>query len=636
MLNTLDILIGFAVIMSVLSLLITILVQMVSTALALRGKNLANALSLTFQTIDPKIGEHAHSLAAQILRDPIFSDSIWRTKSRVVDAATTTLQEAEKQLARADSALQAESDPEKQKGLKAIVSNVTAAVEIARTNVTKLAALVQAERDLKEAERALAGANEQNRSVLEKAIQDRKADVAKAKAVATVPDVKTNRNRPWGFWTWPGDGARQLGSAIRPGEIYRVLRELAGLTETEAALKAIPPDLVHKATALLAMLEKRDEPATEAQRKLILISKVSDYFKAVPEQQAAVVNSLANFGATVERATTEAYDRFQRWFGSGQDRAEQWFQTHMRGVTIVMAVLAAFLLQLDTVEIYRQLRAQPALTAALVKAAPGVLEQGGAILDPANTPAYHTYLLWLEKHPLFALQALPNKGDDASYRRALEARIKTAADASYPPQQFDKAFELTKNAEGFSGDESAAAKMAYAGWVKNFPMFALDPGPNDTATKKSIHDAIQARVAADTEANAVPDQAKAEDWLAQYDSLESAGNLAFETARQTAFRDLKNQMDGTGFNLAPAKLLGRWDAERLPVWAARISPWAAHYLVHLIGVLMTAGLLTLGAPFWFNLLKNLTSLRPALAGLIEKRPTSAPALPQAPATPGTS
>src|SRR6266480_2693019 len=82
MLNTLDTVIAFAVIMTVLSLLITIVVQMVSAALSLRGKNLANALALTFQTIDPKVGEHAHSLAAQILRDPIFSDSILRSKNR--------------------------------------------------------------------------------------------------------------------------------------------------------------------------------------------------------------------------------------------------------------------------------------------------------------------------------------------------------------------------------------------------------------------------------------------------------------------------------------------------------------------------------------------------------------------------
>jgi len=59
----------------------------------------------------------------------------------------------------------------------------------------------------------------------------------------------------------------------------------------------------------------------------------------------------------------------------------------------------------------------------------------------------------------------------------------------------------------------------------------------------------------------------------------------------------------------------------------------SHTFSHLLGILATAGLLALGAPFWFNLLKNLMSLRPALATLIEKRPTSAPALPQAPATP---
>ena len=82
MLSTLDTIIAFAVIMTVLSLLITIIVQMVSAAFSLRGKNLANALALTFQTVDPTIGGHAYSLAAQILRDPIFSDSVWRKKNR--------------------------------------------------------------------------------------------------------------------------------------------------------------------------------------------------------------------------------------------------------------------------------------------------------------------------------------------------------------------------------------------------------------------------------------------------------------------------------------------------------------------------------------------------------------------------
>jgi len=108
MLNTIDTVIAFAVIMTVLSLLITIIVQMISAAFSLRGKNLANALALTFQTIDPKIGDDAHSLAAQILRDPIFSDSIWRKKDRptvVPNEKTEMLIDAEKTLKKAEEDL---------------------------------------------------------------------------------------------------------------------------------------------------------------------------------------------------------------------------------------------------------------------------------------------------------------------------------------------------------------------------------------------------------------------------------------------------------------------------------------------------------------------------------------------------
>jgi hypothetical protein len=41
-----------------------------------------------------------------------------------------------------------------------------------------------------------------------------------------------------------------------------------------------------------------------------------------------------------------------------------------------------------------------------------------------------------------------------------------------------------------------------------------------------------------------------------------------------------------------------------------VRPWTWSGL---IGVLATAGLLSLGAPFWFNALKTLTNLRPAIA-----------------------
>ena len=503
MLSTLDTIIAYAVIMTVLSLMITILVQMVSAALSLRGKNLANALSLTFQTIDPKIGEHAHSLAAQILRDPIFSDSILRSKNRL-------------------------------------------------TISPKAHVLIEAERKLRQALQELA---KNPGDAVQKAVNDAKAAFASAKAGITIPTVQPNRKEQWAFWSWPWGGGTHLGSAIRPGEVYRVLHELNDMGEIEAAFHDIPPELVRHAASLISSLRKHDQPALESQAKLRLIAKLSEILPA--EQKQAVVESLGNFGATVERATTQAYDRFQRWFGSAQDRAQQWFQMHVRMVTIVWAILTAFLFQLDTIDIFRTLRDRPGLVEALVKSASGFVEQGGKILDPSDTVSYRAYLLWLEKHPLFELKPLPPAGAPEAYRDALAALLKEKA-------------------------------------VK-------------------------------------PDEAAA--WLAEYDSLQADGAKEYLQSRQKMGTTLKEDLARTGFDLVPPSFLGRWDDPQRP---SKFGSRLGQFCPHLLGVLLTAGLLTLGSPFWFNLLKNLMNLRPAIAGLIEKRPTSAPALPAAPATPPSS
>ena len=423
MLNTLDTVIAFAVIMTVLSLLITLVVQMVSAALSLRGKNLANALALTFQTIDPTIGKYAHSLAAQILCDPIFSDSLWQKKNRNLDENAQKFIAAQRKLR--DATLRRLDDP------------------------------ARAE-----------------------AISKATAEVNTAKAAVTIPNVSSNRETPWGFWAIPWSGAMQIATAIRPGEIYRVLQEMREMTPEEAQLLNIPKQLPEKARGLIAALHRLDLPAIESRVKLKDIAAAAKIF--APEQQKAVLDSLGSFGATVERATTQAYDRFQRWFGSGQDRAEQWFQIHVRMVTIVAAITASIFLQLDTVEIYDKLRHEPKLAEALVKAAPGTLEQGAAVQG-----------------------------------------------------------QLDAN------------------------------------------------------------------------------------AREKAFADLKEKIDSTGFELLPRGWFARWPAEKL---------W---WFNHLFGLALSAGLLTLGAPFWFNLLKNLMNLRPAVATLVEQRPTSAPALPATPATPSS-
>lgn len=594
MLSTIDTIIAFAVIMTVLSLLITIIVQMVSAALSLRGKNLANALALTFQTIDPRIQEQAHSLAAQILRDPIFSDSVSRPKRRVIKGNPAT--QAQADVERAEKNLQ-EAEEELAKlgaGDPALVKQATAARDMAK-----------------------------------QALETAKQNFETAKENNTVEELKVvpNRTTPWGAFSKLRD-ATALGSAIRPGEIYRILHEFADLTKTEAVIRDVCPDLVDTAKSILNCLTKPDQPANESRSKLAVIADLGKMFPA--DQQKAVVDSLANLGATVERATTQAYDRFQRWFGSAQDRAEQWFQTHVRIVTICASVVVAFVLQLDTAAIFRQLRNQPKLVEALVKSAPSVLEKGGTVVEPSDTPTYHAYLLWLRKHPLFPLDNLPTPGDQSHYAQALETRLKEPGKVDLPVQKFDKAYNDTLEIEGAAKPKpEQVAKAAYESWVEKFPTYSLAAEYDFAkATKDSVSKDISAKVAQD------PDiKPNAGALLQEYANLQTEGAYAYERARQKTFADLQKKLDEAGFDVAPRPFFGRWDKEPTPKWAGCLPRPLALFAAHFLGLLATAGLLALGAPFWFNLLKNLMSLRPAVANLIEKRPTSAPALPAAPATP---
>lgn len=95
MLESLDLLISFAVIMTLVSLLITVIVQMTSAALNLRGRNLARGLVETFLVPAPDAApgqqaltrEQAQRLAAFLLTRSGLSDSPFRTLGELTDPA---------------------------------------------------------------------------------------------------------------------------------------------------------------------------------------------------------------------------------------------------------------------------------------------------------------------------------------------------------------------------------------------------------------------------------------------------------------------------------------------------------------------------------------------------------------------
>ena len=75
MLDHLDTLISFVVIISGLSLVVTTLTQMASAALGLRGSNLRWGLRTLIEQIDPELRDHATTLAERVLHHPLVSDS---------------------------------------------------------------------------------------------------------------------------------------------------------------------------------------------------------------------------------------------------------------------------------------------------------------------------------------------------------------------------------------------------------------------------------------------------------------------------------------------------------------------------------------------------------------------------------
>ena len=406
MLQSLDTLIAFIVILLTTSLLVTILVQMLSSAFALRGKNLGNALALTFQSIDPTIGADAYKLAERILADPRLSDSLFANK----------------------------------------------------------------------------------------------------KAGKT---VNPNQDAPWGWWSL-GKGW-QLAGDIRSDEIHQLLTKISCTAGD---------NLGPAATNLLGKLGVPNIDVAKAKSDLDAIETSANTLADSAEKTAvtnAVTAATASLQSVAVHIATEL-DSLAQHFNAAHDRAQQWFQTHTRIFTIACGILLAFLLQLDSVEIFKFVSTNAAGRAALVASADKVVKEADSTLD--------------EKGGL----------------------IKRIADA----------------------------------WASKHKQAPID--------LKGISHTGQLQEAL---ANKTSDfQAK------DFDDLVEATTKAYYKDQSDMLTELTKGVSATGFDFLPKKLGQRWGAYGETFWA------------HFWGMLVTAGLLSLGAPFWYNSLKDLTSLRPAVSKLI--------------------
>jgi hypothetical protein len=108
--------------------------------------------------------------------------------------------------------------------------------------------------------------------------------------------------------------------------------------------------------------------------------------------------------------------------------------------------------------------------------------------------------------------------------------------------------------------------------------------------------------------------ARAQQMVEKAKSAEASGD--FENDLKT-LQDLKGQLDQPNLSILPAtwwkeKVMSQFPGE------SKLSFDAPKTLRSLAGVLLSVALMSLGAPFWFDMLKNLLKLRPAVAAKEEQ------------------
>jgi hypothetical protein len=528
MLNQLDTLIGFVVVMSIVSLLIMVATQAVSSSLGLRGKNLADGLEVLFHKIEPAIdrGSCRH-LIDEILTSPVISDSVLSVKKAdgFFVKYVPFVRELRLRWMRATAVRPDELfDMIKEKARTPLATSVDLLSDMETQLANLPAALVQ-------------------------------NDPAKADQVAKARDAVHSA-----ITAIESHAAYASGLNGLPAPQAPVPESLAAACDAfTAAVGPVAGHSENASDAAKAFTKAWTQFESDAKRRAALASAVAanSISKVLVASAAAAAAAAAQAAATAGNLETEIKAeaaQFEKWFNSAQDRAQQWFTMHARIVTVIGAIVAAFVLQLDTVQMVKLLAANPDLRSKLVAQADSLDRQAQALGQQKVTVAMHQ-------------QAL--------------AEIK-------------------------------------------------DANPTWTVPTDPLGSGADANIA----------QARA--WLeAHLGSNEHAADISFlyeQNLRRQALSENENQFKGVlnDYNLTSLQLMPdpypiEYNSDWKPSawWHSPFVPWTpvktpriywSWPFPHLMGILLSAALLSLGGPFWFNLLNQLSSLRPALADAVDGQP----------------
>jgi hypothetical protein len=357
--------------------------------------------------------------------------------------------------------------------------------------------------------------------------------------------------------------------AIRVQELVGIMDVLAGSTPAPADLAAA---------------------TTDAERMAYIVAKARQTIHVAPVGGAATgvlqqVELADRLHAAVE--PTLARDDLRSWFEATMDRVSQRFVTHMRLWTVAFSIVVAFALHLDTFRLLSQLAANPDARARLAGVS-AAIERAAAETSTSQSAG----------------------GANAAVSPGVPASGATQNAAPPPPMLYQ---DVMKRDAGLQQIDPASVpgffpdRVTAAEWLRG-ALVGAGKAPNE----------IEAAVAG-------------------YETDVDRALAADGSTRENEIRRLSDQaltvrgiLGGTGFQLVPDPYHS-WDVSPwwpTPVWAGVRFATVTNLIrnvfsvrpanLHFWGILFSAGLLSLGAPFWFNALKTLSALKPAVANKEDK------------------
>ncbi|HEX2642687.1 MAG TPA: hypothetical protein VHU81_06825, partial [Thermoanaerobaculia bacterium] len=139
---------------------------------------------------------------------------------------------------------------------------------------------------------------------------------------------------------------RARALAIRQEELVRLLRDLASGRGPQSG-----KPLKEEAKAALAAVLQDPATGLSAQQVAQIQAAATALPELLPEQAAAVQNAISRVAAQTDKLSAEV----QAWFDTVMDRTSERFKMHSRWATAGVAAILVFGLQIDSMDIIRQL-----------------------------------------------------------------------------------------------------------------------------------------------------------------------------------------------------------------------------------------------------------------------------------------